>query len=317
MKSNSNNIIIWLGIFFVLQGCMEPQKDKKSQLVSVNMDNTSGIFNVRTLGMEFNSKDTLNSGWNKIVYTNESEEVHFILFDLYPKGKTAKNTKEEILPAFEEGIKLIMAGDMENAVAAFGKLPPWYQEVKYMGGTGLISPKHTTMSTVYLEPGLYIMECYVKMFNGEWHTSHGMYKEIIVTDKKTGLQPPTPTAKIEISSSGGIVLKDRIDKGNQVFEVEFKDQTTYEHFLGHDVNLVKYNATASLDELIHWMNWMNPEGLRTPTPEGFTFLGGVNNLPAKSKGYFEAELTPGNYLLIAEVPKSDEKKLLKKFSVNN
>lgn len=97
--------------------------------------------------------------------------------------------------------------------------------------------------------------------------------------------------------------------------VTFKDQTVYEHFLGHDVNLVKYDDTASLDSLVHWMNWMNPDGLITPAPQGFTFLGGMNNLPTGEHGYFEADLTPGNYVLISEVPKADEKKLMYKFTI--
>lgn len=312
-------LITFSVLLLTLFSCKQKEKESKSKQTQISKISPEemGEVQIVTQGMEFFVADTLYSGWNKLTYKNDSHEVHFILMDLYPEGKNAQNTKEEVLPPFDEGMKLLMEGDMYNAVVAFGKLPPWFQEVKYMGGTGLISPNEIAASTVYLEPGLYIMECYVKMADGTWHTSHGMYKEIIVTKESTKMEPPKPTSKIEISSTEGIAVKDSIASGKQIFEVLFKDQTIYEHFLGHDVNLVKYNATASLDELIHWMNWMNPEGLRTPTPDGFTFLGGVNNLPANSKGYFEAELTPGNYLLIAEVPESDEKKLLKKFSIHN
>ena len=305
-----------LFLLFLILSCNTDKKKKLPVTAKLPEESVeSGIVKVRTQGMEFFVDDTLNAGWNTITYQNDSQEVHFILFDLYPKGKTAQNTKNEILPPFDEGMKLIMEGDMENAVAAFGKLPKWFQEVKYMGGTGLISPHEIATSTIYLEPGLYIMECYVKMADGTWHTSHGMYKEIIVTKEGTKMEPPKPTSKIEISSTKGIVVKDSIASGKQTFEVDFKDQTVYEHFLGHDLNLVKYNDQASLDSLVKWMNWMNPKGLRTPTPKGFTFLGGMNNLPSGSKGYFEVNLTPGNYVLISEVPKADEKKLFYKFSI--
>lgn len=315
MKPININIIIWFGLMFLLQGCLENQKKKEAKLISAPVDNTSGIVKVRTLGMEFNTKDTLSAGWNTIIYTNESEEVHFLLFDLYPTGKNLTDTKKDILPPFENGMKLIMEGNMDDAILAFGELPEWFQQVKYKGGTGLISPGKTAKSTVYLEPGLYIMECYVKMADGTWHTSHGMYKQIIVTDNRTLLQPTKATAEINISSTKGIVVKDSLSSGQQSFKVLFEDQKVYEHFLGHDINLVRYDDSAELPELLEWMNWMNPMGLRSPAPKGFTFLGGMNNLPGGATGYFEAELTPGNYILVSEVPDADDKELYYKFSI--
>ncbi|MFD2101727.1 hypothetical protein [Flagellimonas iocasae] len=274
-----------------------------------------GEVSILTKSMEFFSADTLYSGWNTLVYENQSPEVHFVLLDLYPEGKTVMDTKAEVLPPFDEGMKLIMEGDMENAVAAFGKLPEWFQQITFMGGTGFISPQYTAKSTVYLEPGTYVMECYVKMFNGEWHTSHGMLKEVIVKEESTELQPPTPTVTVEISSIDGIVLRDSIMSGKQVIRTNFLDQKIWEHFVGHDINLVKYEDGASLDSLIQWMNWMNPDGLRTPAPEGFTFLGGMNNLSGGSHGFFEADLSPGNYVLISEVPAVDQKKLMHTFTI--
>lgn len=315
MKSINNHIFIWVGLFLALQGCMENPKNKKSKLESTTNVNTSGLVNILTRGMEFISKDTLNSGWNTLTYKNESAEVHFILLDLYPAGKTAVDTKNDILPPFAAGMKFIMDGDMDNAILAFGKLPEWFQKVRYMGGTGLISPGNTAKSTVYLEPGLYIMECYVKMMDGTWHTSHGMYKQIIVTEDKTLLQPPKATAHVNISSTKGIVLKDSVSSGKQIFQVQFEDQTVYEHFLGHDVNLVHYDESAELPDLLEWMNWMNPTGLRSPAPKGFTFMGGMNNLPSGTTGYFEADLSPGNYILVSEVPAAVDKKLFYKFTV--
>lgn len=294
----------------------EKQNDSNEKNLEVEISPLKkGDVSVTTQSMEFITADTLMSGWNTLIYENKSTEVHFLLMDLYPIGKTIADTKSDVLPPFDEGMKLIMEGDMENAVAAFGKLPEWFQKIQFKGGTGLISPKHTAKSTVYLEPGTYIMECYVKMFNGEWHTSHGMLKEIIVTGDSTTLEPPTPTISLNISSTDGIVLKDSITSGKQIIETNFLDQKVYEHFIGHDVNLVRYENNAPLDSLIQWMNWMNPRGLRSPAPEGFTFLGGMNNLPEGAQGFFEVNLIPGNYALISEVPEADKKKLLHTFTI--
>ncbi len=306
-------------LMLTLFACKSKEKDAKQEATKLESKSPleQGEVNISTQSMEFFVADTLYSGWNTLVYENKSQEVHFVMMDLYPEGITIENTKAELLPPFDDGMKLIMENKMDSAMIAFGKLPEWFQQVKFLGGTGLVSPKHTVKSTIYLEPGRYMMECYVKMFNGEWHTSHGMLKEIIVSNDITDLIPPTPTVNIDISSTDGLILKDSISAGNHIFETNFIDQKLYEHFVGHDVNLVRYDNSASLDSLVQWLNWMNPRGLRTPAPEGFTFLGGMNNLPAGSKGFFEADLIPGNYVLISEVPEADDKKLMHKFSISD
>tara|TARA_R110000744_G_scaffold85920_1_gene167911 strand:- start:430 stop:1341 length:912 start_codon:yes stop_codon:yes gene_type:complete len=299
-----------------LFACKTKEKDTKEEKTTREKKPLEfGEVLISTQSMEFFVADTLYSGWNTLIYENKSPEVHFVMMDLYPEGITIENTKAELLPPFDDGMRLIMENKMDSAMVAFGNIPKWFQQVKFLGGTGLVSPQHTAKSTVYLEPGRYIMECYVKMFNGEWHTSHGMLKEIIVTNQTTELTPPAPSAIIDISSTDGLILKDSIISGNQIFQTNFIDQKVYENFVGHDINLVRYDNSASLDSLIQWMNWMNPKGLITPAPEGFTFLGGMNNLPAESKGFFEADLVPGNYVLISEVPAADEKNLMYTFSV--
>ena len=59
-----------------------------------------------------------------------------------------------------------------------------------------------------------------------------------------------------------------------------------------------------------------PTGLMSSTlPEGFTFLGGMNDAPEGSIHYFEVNLEPGQYVLISEVPNAGEKGLLKTFTV--
>ncbi|GLU43770.1 hypothetical protein [Allomuricauda sp. NBRC 101325] len=312
------NYFLFLALILLTATCKP--KDKQKEVIEPDPTTVvnplkEGKVEIITKSMEFFSADTLYSGWNTLFYENQSQEVHFVLMDLYPDGKDISNTRNELLPPFDEGMKQIMQGNMDKAMEAFNEIPEWYFQVKFMGGTGLISPKHTAKSTIYLEPGLYTMECYVKMFNGEWHTSHGMLKQIIVKEEATEMEPPTASISVDISSTDGLVVHDSITSGKQTFQTNFIDQKIYEHFVGHDVNLVRYEDGADLDSLIQWMSWMNPKGLITPSPEGFTFLGGMNNLSAGEKGFFEADLSPGNYVLISEVPAANEKKLIYNFSI--
>lgn len=274
------------------------------------------VVEVVTKSMEFFAPDTLASGWQTFVYKNQSTEPHFILLDKYPEGKNLKDAEREVFPPFDNGMAYIMQGENEQAMEAFGEIPEWYSGVTQTGGTGLVSEGETAISTVNLEPGYYVMECYVKMPDGRFHASMGMAKELIVTAEDSGLSAPDPTFGLAISSAEGITFSGIPSPGKNVFSVHMGDQTVHEHFMGHDVNLVKIEGDADLEALNAWMNWAAPDGLMSSTlPKGFTFLGGVNDAPAGTTQYFEAVLTPGRYAFIAEVPNAAEKGMLQPFEV--
>lgn len=275
------------------------------------------VVEVVTKSMEFFAPDTLASGWQTFVYKNQSTEPHFILLDKYPEGITIQNTIQEVAPAFEEGMSLIMEGKNEEAMAAFGKLPEWFSQVVFTGGTGLISPGHTATTTVNLPPGYYVMECYVRMPDGRFHTSMGMARQLIVRAENSGNRPPEYTMQIDIRGQGGISWNGKPRAGKTVFRVEYVDQMVHENFVGHDVNLVAVAPDAELEALETWINWASPTGLMSSTlPKGFTFLGGTNDAPGGSIQYFEADLKPGKYALISEVPGSMKKGMLKTFLVD-
>ncbi|WMI70193.1 hypothetical protein [Mangrovimonas sp. YM274] len=320
MKANRST---FFGVLFVALLCISCKGDKESkeveeEKVAIEAEKPKDqVAEYYTESMEFIGPDSLSSGWTTFKYTNKSFETHLFLLDKYPEGKTIADTKKDIFPPFDKGMDLINEGKVEEGYAAFGALPEWFQKVVYTGGAGLISPNQTTELTIKLEPGYYIMECYVKMSNGKFHTSMGMVKPIIVTNEVSNHLPPIPTVNIAISSTEGIVFDDAIKAGENTFKVSFVDQKKHEHFLEHDVNLVKLDDTADLTALEAWMDWSNPKGLINPGPAGVTFLGGMQEMPAGSEGYFKATLTKGKYAFISEVPKASDKNMLKVFEVTD
>ncbi len=303
-------LLLFIPIALVsLQSC---KSDKKQENKEVKEDNTIVII---TENMDFQMPDTIMSGWNTFRYKNMSPQTHFFLVDKYPEGKTLKDIDSLIMPYFDSGMKLINEGKPDEGFAEFGKLPEWFSEVKFLGGSGLISPGYEGTTMINLESGFYIVECYVKMSNGVFHTSMGMVKELIVSDIASGNTELIADINIDISSTEGIVFNDSITSGEHTFSVFFKDQIVHENFSGHDINLVKLNDNANIEVLENWMNWVDPKGLIEPAPFDFTFLGGVNNMPAGNKGYFTVDLQPGNYALISEVPNALSKNMLKTFVV--
>ncbi len=316
---NSNRILIGLltlalpALLFI--SCKsDAKKTEESTLVEPE---SAPVVEVITKSMEFIMPDTISSGWNTFVYENRSTEPHFLLLDKYPEGKTLTNTIKEVGPPFGKGMALIMAGDNEGAMAAFAELPEWFSQVVFSGGTGLISPGGTAISTVKLSPGYYVVECYVRMPDGKFHSNMGMAKELIVTGEDSGNSPPQYNMQIDIRGQSGISWNGKPRAGKTIFRVEYVDQMVHENFVGHDINLVAMEPDADLGALEAWINWATPTGLMSSTlPKGFTFLGGTNDAPAGSVVYFEADLKPGNYVLISEVPGSLKKGMLKTFTVD-
>jgi hypothetical protein len=303
-----------VSVFFSCKNEKKTKPIEESKVEEV-IEEPSNVISVITRSMEFQSVDTIPSGWNTFKYENLSNETHFFLLDKYPEGKTAENAITDIAPVFEKGMDLINAGKPEEGFAAFGALPAWYGDIVFSGGTGLIAPKHTAITTLNLKPGYYIMECYVKMPNGKFHTLMGMAKPIIVTEEDSGNTAPNATVNITLSGIDGITYDKGITKGKQIFSVFVKDQKPHENFIWHDLNLVKLADYASEDALEAWMDWSDPKGLITPVPNGITFLGGVNDMPEGSTGYFYIDLKPGKYAFISEVPNTQEKGLFKTFEV--
>ncbi|MCK0132090.1 hypothetical protein MWU59_11325 [Flavobacteriaceae bacterium F08102] len=297
--------IIILSTILLLPSCKKDKKEKEHAIEIITED------------MDFQMPDTITSGWNTFRYKNLSSQTHFFLVDKYPEGKTSKDAENLVAPVFDSAIQLIMNGKTEEGYAEFAKLPDWFSEVVYVGGSGLLSPNQIGETTLNLKPGKYIIECYVKMSNGIFHTSMGMTKDIVVSTEDSGNSALTSDVDIRISSTDGIVFNDSIGSGMHIFSVFFKDQVVHENFVGHDINLVKLGENANLEELENWMNWANPKGLIEPAPHAITFLGGVNNMPAGNIGYFSAELEPGKYALISEVPNASSKNMLKIFEVTD
>ncbi|MHB1107463.1 MAG: hypothetical protein ACYCZ2_13995 [Lutibacter sp.] len=307
-------LLIGISSFFLLmQSCKTDKKQEKNSTVEVEKEN---VIEIITKNMDFQMPDTIPSGWVTFRYKNASPQTHFFLIDKYPDGITLQNVIDEVGPPFDNGMKLINEGKVEEGYAEFGKLPKWFGEAKYLGGSGLVSSNHVAQTTVKLNPGYYIFECYVKMSNGVFHSSMGMEKAVVVSETDSGNTEPKADIEIDISSTEGIVFNDSISAGNHTFSVFYKDQIIHENFLGHDINLAKLDDTANLDELNNWMDWSNPKGLIEPAPKGVVFLGGLNNMSQEDKGYFAVNLDPGRYVLISEVPNPASKNMLKLFVVS-
>jgi hypothetical protein len=277
------------------------------------------VFDILVRGMAFEEAPAeIPSGWVTFRLRNESAMTHFAVVERMPEGKGVAEQQAEVAPVFQEGMDLLNGGDGEAAMAAFGTLPAWFGEIVFLGGPGFLSANRTCDATVRLEPGTYILECYVKT-DGVFHSYnpdprvYGMVHEFTVTADSSGAVPPEADLAVVISGDGGIDAPDTVPPGSHVVEVTFTDQKVHENFVGHDVHIARIDDEAVVGTLETWMVWSNPTGLETPAPA--PFVGGLNEMPAGSVGYFTVTLEPGTYAWISEVPGASAKGMLRRFTV--
>jgi len=276
------------------------------------------VVDVTAGHLVFDAPNEIPSGWTTFRLHNESDMTHFAILERMPEGKGVADHQAEVAPVFQEAMDLINEGKVEEAFAKFGELPAWFFEVVIMGGPGLTSPGRTSEMTVYLEPGTYMLECYVKT-DGIFHSYNpdpdefGMVHEITVMEKTTIASAPNATLELTLSSENGIEISGLMRPGKQTIAVHFENQTVHENLLGHDVHLVRLEEDTDISELVTWMNWLDPAGLETPAPA--EFLGGTHEMPAGETVYLNVLLKPGNYAWISEVPNSQEKGFLQTFTI--
>lgn len=275
------------------------------------------------------STRVIGAGWTTFRFRNRSHAPHFMVVEKMPvhegDQKTVDDSRAEVVPVFQN-IMDSFRGEAPSFPDAGSELPPWYGDVVFVGGPGLTSAGETSATRVRLEPGTYVVECYVKTEDGTFHSTNGMIEGLTVTEggNRAGRRP-APSARVTISSEDGIRTFGQIRRpGVHTVEVEFEDQTVYGHALGHDVHLVRLGPGADLRELDDWMSWAgpggfgspSPGGLASPEPAGVTFLGGVQDMPGGSEAYVRTFLRPGDYAWIAEVPEPAAKGMLVEFSVD-
>lgn len=278
----------------------------------------AGVMTVVSTGLTLDAPGEVPAGWTTVRFANESPMTHFVVVERVPDGQGLVTQQEQVAPVFQDGMDLLVAGDVDAALARFGDLPPWFGEIVFMGGPGLTAPGVVSEATVFLEPGTYLLECYVKT-GGVFHSYnpdpaiYGMVHEFVVTDDASGADEPEASVRLSISSAGGIEVEGELTAGEQTVAVRFVDQVVHENFVGHDVHLVGIDDELDLERLEGWMDWRAPDGLQTPAPA--RFLGGINEMPAGTTGYFTVALAPGRYAWISEVPGSAEKGMFVEFTI--
>jgi hypothetical protein len=266
--------------------------DSEAQVAAIG----GQIVDVTAREFTFEAPSEIPSGWTTFRMRNAGEQEHFLVLWRLPEGNTFEDYVTQVVPAFGSIMGPYMDGttDRGEALQALGGLlPEWFGSVVPAGGSGLTAPGRTAQTTVDLEPGNYVIECYVKTPEGVFHGMLGMVHSLMVTDVPSGAT--APEADIELSITNyAIATEGELTAGQHTVRVHVVEDP--EGFLKHDVHLVRLADGTGVEQVVAWMDWM--DALMPPAPG--EFMGGAEDMPAGHTAYVTVDLTPGNYAWVSE-----------------
>lgn len=258
----------------------------------------------------FQAPQELPSGWITFVLNNEkAHAIHELSFARIPEGITYSEYLNEYAGAWQVLLNEYQAGEVERSgisARVNELLPEWADGVEYVNARGLVSPGRSADKTVYLSPGLYAVDCWVKTEDGMIHLSAGMTRPLTITDESANSPEPS--------------FDNRITLNKNAIDVQWNAETGYHSFavrmeadaegnpVHNNIHLIKLEENTDLDEVNSWLDWYKVGGLRSPVPADF--LGGVSTydaIPGESATYFSLEIDePGEYAWIVQVPEGEQ-----------
>lgn len=257
----------------------------------------TGVVDVLVQDYSFTAPASLRSGWNTFRLENRGQEPHFLILWRLPEDKTFDDYTAEVVPAFVESVTHYREGatDREGMLQELGgMLPEWFiTSVDGAGGPGFTGAGHVSETTVHLEPGNYVMECYAQSAEGEFHGALGMLRPLVVTGESTGMAAPDADVEITLSNYE-IAVQGELTPGEHTIGVTVAEDP--EGLLGHDIHLVRLAEDTDLQQVVAWMDWI--DAMRAPAPA--EFLGGAEEMTAGNTAYFTVTLDPGRYAWVSE-----------------
>jgi len=279
----------------------------QSQQIVVNVEAMDHAF-------EVDAPDELPSGWISFVLNNQmANNVHEISLVQLPD----EATHEEYLTDYMSAWETVLREYQESVVERSGisdrvneMLPAWSGDISYATTRGLVSPGRIAERTVYLEPGKYMMVCWLKTEDGVIHIIEGMHWEFTVTEDAANSPEPNPESRITLHENE-IEVDWEPGTGKHTFELESERDPAGRAY-HNNLHLVRMEDGTDLNEVNDWLDWYKIGGLRSPSPA--EFLGGIGFVRTVDTAYFSLDITePGEYAWIVFISQGEG--LFKTFTV--
>lgn len=277
-------------------GLLEAQAQEAAKKAGPN------IVEIVTNEYAFDAPDKVPMGWTTFHLNNEGgNEVHELTVGRLPEGKTHSDYKRVYHTAWATALEQMQREEISRtAEEAYGLVltlvPEWTADIVYVTARGIVSPGRSSSKTVYLEPGTYAMDSWLKSPDGTLQLSKGMSRELIVTEEQNQAAGPEADLKV-ILSAAGITTEGELTTGDQAVLIQFEEELPFDN-----VHLVRVEEDTDLEEVGNWLNWYADGGLQHPAPADF--LGGLHtygNMYRPNMAYIMVEdVEPGLYAWVIE-----------------
>src|ERR1043166_3802731 len=155
----------------------------------------------------------------------------------------------------------------------------------------------TAPATQVVEPGSYVLVCWIPSLDGTPHVMKGMLHPLVVTASPAPVAP-APAADVTITLTDyAFLLPHPFPAGHHVVRVDNAGAQ------GHEVVIAALAPGKTLHDFIAW----EQGGEKGPLPTG-QWLGGVTTLDAGGHSQFATTLAPGSYLLLCFWPDAKDGK---------
>jgi hypothetical protein len=164
---------------------------------------------------------------------------------------------------------------------------PW---ARHLGGPGFVMPPGTSNATLALEPGRYVLACFVgsaREDRSRYHLLHGMFRALtVLPTRAAAAHAPAPEVVVRIAADGALGLSAPLTAGRRVIRVENAGATDYEFAVAR---VLPGRTTA---EALAWRRRDNPT-----TPRPFEDWGGLSDVPAGGSLITTMAFEPGDYFV--------------------
>ena len=269
----------WIAMVAALPACASDEEAPRAAAAGA-------VPNVVSLGASeyaIQAPDTVAAGWTTLRLTNHGQDIHYGHMVRLDSGRTVR----ELVDAYAEAIR------------TSGPRPKW---VKRFGGPGGAAPGASSTVTQYLEPGPYVWICPVEDAEGTPHFAKGEFKPFVVADAGPAAadRAGAPEADLVIRLEDySFAIDSVVGAGRHTVRVENAGAEP------HDLVLMKLAPGRTAEDI---RTWLNPERARRaddtagePAPsfeELGTGAGGIAAIGSGMESFFEADLSPGEYVMV-------------------
>lgn len=281
--------MLGIGAAASLLGCSAGDNARANDVATNQV--SARVVNLSVANRTFQAPDTIDAGWTTLRFTNDTDEpVHYAHFVRLDSGRTVQE----------------LATYYAKAIKEPGPRPTW---IVRFGGPGGAGPHQTASVTQDLVPGSYVWICPVDDEEGNAHFGVGEHRRFVVratnADDGDAVAEPVASATIRLVDHAFTPDSSLMKAGRHTIRVENTGREP------HDMNMMKLAPGRTLADV---QRLLNPERARRsvdrdepppPFHELGSMVGGVAAMAPSMSAYFDAELTPGEYVLFCMVTAPD------------